>query len=232
MDDGEFEKHFGRRAAAHALREEIDAAWAERDPTASSVLPGDDVVAAEYEQWLPQSYFNCLKGQYPTCQGPGSCGERCAAAYWREHSEDVAVMLENLATALGEDRDLWRITGLLHDLDYLKGPHHDPDAPSERAHPVAISRWMFEFGMPQTAVLAVLEHSPHLGMPASSKLSHALIACDEHATMTADGQRPHYPSDIPQPILGCLSDSAPSIDGFVRNDMLERATVALRALAA
>lgn len=54
----EFEKHFGRRAAARALREEVDAAWSDRGPTARSVLPDDNIIAAEYERWLPRSYFN------------------------------------------------------------------------------------------------------------------------------------------------------------------------------
>ena len=90
---------------------------------------------------------------------------------------------------------------------------------------------LFESGAPTLVVMAILEHSPHLGLAPSSRLSHALIACDEHATMTADGQEPVYPADIPVDLLDCLTPSPVSIDGFVRPDMLERATAGLRALA-
>jgi hypothetical protein len=136
-----------------------------------------------------------------------------------------------MAVALGEDPVLWQATGALHDIDYLRAPHHEAIVGSSTAHPVGVSRWLFERGAPPVMVLAILEHSPHMGMTPGSALALALVACDEHATMTANDQSPKYPNDIPAAIQACLfTRPGRTIGGFVRDDMWERAVAALRGL--
>src|SRR5437588_355071 len=71
----------------------------------------------------------------------------------------------------------------------------------------------------------------HLQLPSSSPLSHALILCDEHATMTSAGQRPDYGPRAAPEIVGCLLAGKP-IAGFTRSDMQDRACRALAPLVA
>lgn len=231
MDYDDFERHHGRRAAAQALLGEIDPARRSAPGWLDGELVGDAALEELYGHWLPVGFHVCLGKEPAPCAGPGLCRARCTSAYWREHSHDVARMMQRLAGELAADERLWYVTGRLHDLDYLKGPHHSCDVGSDRSHPVAIARQMLDFGMPVISVLAVLEHSPHLGLAPSSPLSHALIACDEHATMTADGRDPDYP-EVPEKLVACLQTASSSIGGFVRDDMFERANAGLLALAA
>lgn len=46
--------------------------------------------------------------------------------YQRYHARMVATALEGYAAALGENGDLWYITGLLHDLDFEQHPGTHP----------------------------------------------------------------------------------------------------------
>lgn len=220
-----------RRDAARRLVEEMGVDGLDDAALREGRVPGQETVDALYDEWLPADLWACVAQTAPACGGPSNCRDRCTAEYWRAHCRDVGSNMGRLARELGEDEELWRFTGLVHDLDYLRGMHHDPSAPSDRAHPLGIARRMHELGAPPVAVLAVLEHSPHLGMEPSSRLSHALVACDEHATMTAEGQPTTYPDDIPKRILSCVEDSPATVDGFTRGNMQERATAGFRALA-
>ncbi len=104
-----------------------------------------------------------------------------ALALLREHTKNenlvkhgmaVAAALRAYARKFGEDEELWRITGLLHDLDYEEYP-----ALSEHTHYTA--RWLREAGYPNAIVHAILAHNDVNGVPRDDMLSHALFACDE-----------------------------------------------------
>lgn len=91
--------------------------------------------------------------------------------YQRLHAKMVAAALEGYAEKLGEDKDLWYITGLLHDLDYYQHPDE---------HPQKSLQWFSEWGYPSELIHAVAAHAhDRTGVEPSSQLAKALLACDE-----------------------------------------------------
>jgi putative nucleotidyltransferase with HDIG domain len=76
------------------------------------------------------------------------------------------------ARKLGEDQDLWGITGLVHDMDYEKHP-----TPEE--HPTVGVRILEEHGYPEEMIHAVKAHAPYLGVARTTSLDKALFAVDE-----------------------------------------------------
>lgn len=91
--------------------------------------------------------------------------------YQRHHSEMVAKAMEAYAEKFSEDKDLWYITGLLHDLDYYKFPEQ---------HPAKSIGWFKEWDYPQELIHAVEAHAfMRTKTEPETKLAAALIACDE-----------------------------------------------------
>jgi len=70
----------------------------------------------------------------------------------------------------GEQLEMWRIAGLLHDFDYERFPD---------THPVRGAEELRRLGYPEEVVDAVLGHGDHTGMPRTSDLAHTVYACDE-----------------------------------------------------
>jgi len=76
------------------------------------------------------------------------------------------------ARDFGEDEELWRAVGLLHDFDYEMHPTLD-------RHPQDGAPILREEGYPDVVVDAVLSHAEHLEMPRDTRLKQTLFACDE-----------------------------------------------------
>jgi putative nucleotidyltransferase with HDIG domain len=76
------------------------------------------------------------------------------------------------ARQFGEDEELWRSVGLLHDFDYEMHPTLD-------LHPQEGAPILREQGYPDVVVEAVLSHAEHLAMPRDTMLKKTLFACDE-----------------------------------------------------
>lgn len=86
------------------------------------------------------------------------------------HSEMVALAMEKYAVHLGEDKELWYHTGLLHDLDWEMYPDEHPNR--------AINEWLAAY--PEELKLAIAEHAPErTGKQATSLMGKYLFACDE-----------------------------------------------------
>lgn len=86
------------------------------------------------------------------------------------HSHMVAQALEAYANLLGEDNDLWYITGLLHDLDWEAFPDEHPNK--------ALTELLLEY--PEELRVAIAEHAPHrTGVEPASLLGRYLFASDE-----------------------------------------------------
>ncbi len=87
------------------------------------------------------------------------------------HSKMVAAAVESYAEKYGEDKDLWYISGLLHDLDYYKHPEE---------HPKVSLEFFKGKGYPEELIDAVAAHAwDRTGVEPKTKLAKALYASDE-----------------------------------------------------
>ncbi|MGA9115958.1 MAG: HDIG domain-containing metalloprotein [Bacteroidota bacterium] len=98
--------------------------------------------------------------------------EYTASESLRRHALAVEGALRAYAMELGEDPELWGVTGLLHDFDYEMHPRA-PD------HPLKGSVILAERGVDGEIRQAILGHVPETGVPRSSRLAVMLYACDE-----------------------------------------------------
>lgn len=102
--------------------------------------------------------------------------EHVPAENLRKHCLATEAILRALARRLGEDEELWGITGLLHDLDFAQ----TADAPAR--HTTITCQILADKGFPEDALLAVREHNAEaLGIPRRSRFGIAL-ACGETIT--------------------------------------------------
>lgn len=92
----------------------------------------------------------------------------------RRHAYAVEAAMEAYAQHAGADVELWRMTGLLHDLDYEK--HPSPDE-----HPYVGVRVLEERGYPEELRTAILGHALYTGVPRETLLAKTLFAVDELA---------------------------------------------------
>lgn len=93
--------------------------------------------------------------------------------YQRFHAKMVGAAMAGYAKKLGEDQELWFLTGYLHDLDYDQ---------HLSKHPGPSLEWFKEWNYPPELIQAVLAHANGFNgfsIPAESTLDKALIACDE-----------------------------------------------------
>jgi putative nucleotidyltransferase with HDIG domain len=88
------------------------------------------------------------------------------------HALGVEACMGFYARQFGEDEELWRSVGLLHDFDYEMHPTLD-------LHPQEGASILREQGYPDVVVEAVLSHAEHLAMPRDTTLKKTLFACDE-----------------------------------------------------
>jgi predicted hydrolase (HD superfamily) len=77
---------------------------------------------------------------------------------------------ENVFGVSGDELDLWRATGLLHDFDYERFPD---------THPLKGADELRSRGYPDEVVQAVLGHGDHTGVARTTDLAKTVYACDE-----------------------------------------------------
>ena len=90
----------------------------------------------------------------------------------RRHMLAVEACMSAYANKLGEDRERWAVTALLHDFDW----EVHPAAPATPTKGEPILR---ERGVDEEIRRAILSHANYSGVPRVSLLEHALFACDE-----------------------------------------------------
>ena len=90
----------------------------------------------------------------------------------RRHGYAVEASMAEFARQRGADVETWRITGLLHDLDYERHP-----TPEE--HPTVGVAELERLGYPDEIRQAILGHAPYTGVARESELAKALFAADE-----------------------------------------------------
>src|SRR5690606_17380701 len=89
--------------------------------------------------------------------------------YQQHHAEMVETAMRAVAHKLGEDEELFGITGLVHDWDFDKWPDE---------HPGRYDQLQEELGVPDAVVNAIKGHKGVDG-PRHTILDKALFACDE-----------------------------------------------------
>ncbi len=95
----------------------------------------------------------------------------------RRHALAVASSMEWYADHFGEDKDLWWVTGLLHDFDYEKYPEPDPAAKS--GHPYEGCKILKELGVEGSVIDAIMGHALYTETPRETRLAKTLFAVDE-----------------------------------------------------
>ncbi len=90
----------------------------------------------------------------------------------RRHMLAVEACMVAYADKLGEDRERWAVTALLHDFDWEIHPS-SPDHPL-KGEPILAAR-----GVDEITRRAILSHASYSGVPRVSLLERALFACDE-----------------------------------------------------
>ena len=92
----------------------------------------------------------------------------------RRHAYAVEAAMAHYARSFGEDEVLWRIAGLLHDMDYEK--HQTLDE-----HPYIGVGVLREAGYPEEVLDAIMGHAPHTGTARTTLMAKTLFAVDELA---------------------------------------------------
>ena len=88
------------------------------------------------------------------------------------HAYGVEAGMKYYARMFGEDIELWRMTGLLHDMDYEKHP-------TQEEHPYVGVKVLEELGYPEEMRTAILGHANYSGVPRESLMAKTLYAVDE-----------------------------------------------------
>jgi len=92
----------------------------------------------------------------------------------RRHAYAVEAAMGHYAKHFGEDEETWRITGLLHDMDYEK---HQ----SLEEHPFVGVEVLRQAGYSEAICDAILGHAEHTGHPRTTLMAKVLFAVDELA---------------------------------------------------
>ncbi|MFI5273895.1 MAG: HDIG domain-containing metalloprotein [Ktedonobacterales bacterium] len=91
-----------------------------------------------------------------------------------KHGLAVSAAVRAYARTYGEDQNLWRIAGLLHDVDY-------EEHPTIEEHGKVGAGWLRDLGYPEIVVHAVEAHNDYFAIPRDDLLSKTVYACDEIA---------------------------------------------------
>src|ERR1700685_2567354 len=92
----------------------------------------------------------------------------------RRHMLAVEACMEAYADKLGQDKEQWAVTALLHDFDW----EIHPAAPD---HPMKGEAILAERGVDEVTRRAILSHANYSGVSRDSLMEKALFACDELA---------------------------------------------------
>jgi putative nucleotidyltransferase with HDIG domain len=89
-----------------------------------------------------------------------------------KHMYAVEAIMATLAEKFNQNKELWALAGLLHDIDY------DQTQADPARHGLVGGEMLAELGFPEELVYAVKAHNEYLGLERKSLLDKALYAAD------------------------------------------------------
>ena len=95
----------------------------------------------------------------------------------RKHCYAVADSMKHFAQLRGDDADLWKAVGLLHDMDYERHPNLERS--TTEGHPFVGVAWLRENGWSEEVCRAILSHADYSGVSRETPLEKTLYAVDE-----------------------------------------------------
>lgn len=98
---------------------------------------------------------------------------RVANEHLRRHMLATEAIMRGLAIRLGEDPEIWALSGLAHDLDV------EETGDEFARHGLAAATTLRELGLAEEIAHAVAAHNPATGVGAESRLDTALLAADQ-----------------------------------------------------
>jgi putative nucleotidyltransferase with HDIG domain len=108
--------------------------------------------------------------------------ERLGVTPRAAHSRFVGLLMERLAVEVGADAGLWRLVGLLHDLDYFA-----VEGDWSR-HGVLAAEWL-QGRLPPEALTAITAHDHRTGVESTTPLAQCLRLADGLAVLDEDAGR-------------------------------------------
>jgi len=95
----------------------------------------------------------------------------------RKHCYAVADSMKHFAQLRGEDGDLWKAVGVLHDMDYERHPNLERSA--TEGHPFVGVAWLRDRGWSEEVCRAILSHANYANLSRETLLEKTLFAVDE-----------------------------------------------------
>jgi putative nucleotidyltransferase with HDIG domain len=90
-----------------------------------------------------------------------------------KHSLAVEAVMKSLAKRFGQDEEIWRMAGLLHDLDY------EVTANEPAQHGIVTSEWLSQFDIPSEVTDVIKAHNAEsLGIDPKTIAERAIYAVD------------------------------------------------------
>lgn len=99
-------------------------------------------------------------------------GQKLKNKNLRKHCLAVEAIMRSLADYFQEDKNLWGLAGLLHDVDY------EATQKDLSLHSLLAAQWLEELDFPREVVRAVKVHNEEHGSPAETKMERCLIFAD------------------------------------------------------
>jgi len=160
---------FGENEKLDELAKEFKLFSFNSENSGSSNLPSSPMQQAKVK---PPRDNNSLIMKLPTRERAMKLlNEHVKDDYQLLHAKMVANGLEFYANSFKQEKNLWYITGLLHDIDYYEHPEEHPD--------VSLV-WFKDWGYPQDLIDAVEAHGlKEPRVAPQTDLAKALIATDE-----------------------------------------------------
>jgi putative nucleotidyltransferase with HDIG domain len=89
-----------------------------------------------------------------------------------KHMLSVEAAMRAYAEYFREDKDLWGVTGLLHDFDYEENP-------TPGKHPSTGIAILKAMGVDDAITHAIASHALYMNVPRNTPMERSLFACDE-----------------------------------------------------